>query len=98
MFTSGLFDPVRITEELRTVGSRLANEIQYGKMSLYESDSASASQILFDYFLCNQTLEIFSVRQPSITTTDNIDGVNTFQIFLQKQLKHMVSFELGFCT
>ena len=43
-------------------------------MSLSESDSASASQILFHYSLHNQTLEnVQSAKYLDITITDNMD-------------------------
>ena len=49
--------------------------------------------ILFDYSLHNQTLEMFS-RQKSlgIIISDNMDVVSTFQKFLPKQLRRLVSF------
>ena len=57
------------------MGSRLANEVQCGQMSLYESDSASASQqTLVDYSLHNQTLErVQSAKYLGITISDNMD-------------------------
>ena len=49
-------------------------------------------QILFDYSLHNQTLEnVQSAKYFGITISDNMDWVNTFQIFLPKQLRHSVS-------
>ena len=54
---------------LTQIVNLLANEIQCGQMSLYQSDSASASQILF------QTLEnVLSAKYLGITftCTDNM--------------------------
>ena len=54
------------------MGSRLANEVQCGQMSLYESDSASASQT--DSLLHNQTLESVQLaKYLGITISDNMD-------------------------
>ena len=62
---------------LGQMGSRLANEVQCGQMSLYESDTASAchhKQILFDYSLHNQTSEnVQSAKYLGITISDYID-------------------------
>ena len=57
------------------MGSRLANEIQCGQMSLYESDSHQHhKQILFDYSLHNQTWEnVQSAKYLGITISDNMD-------------------------
>ena len=49
--------------------------------------------ILFDYSLHNQTLEnVQSAKYIGIIISDNMDGVSTFQKFLPKQLRHLVSF------
>ena len=50
-------------------------------------------QILFDYSLHNQTLEnVQSAKYLGITTLTIWIGVNTFQKFLPKQLRQLVSF------
>ena len=57
------------------MGSRLANEIQCGQMSLHERDSASVHKhILFNYSLHHQTLEnVQSAKYLGITISDNMD-------------------------
>ena len=67
------------------------SQVQCGQMSLYESQHHKLFH--FDYSLHNQTLEnVQSAKYLGITISDNMDGVNTFQKFLPKQLRHLVSF------
>ena len=77
IFNSGLFDPARRPHQLRTMGSILANEIQCGQRSLYESRVTRHQhhkQILFEYSLHNQTLEnVQSARYLGITISKNMD-------------------------
>ena len=70
-----LQDCLILQDQLMTVGSRLANEIQCSQMSLNESDSASASQTN-SLRLCTSQSNFGNVQSAkyfSITIADNMD-------------------------
>ena len=86
--------PCKKTSLYSIMGSRFANEIQCGQMSLHERDSASASQ--------THTLWLFP-SQPNLrqNTLDNMDwGQHISEISSQATLGDtwFPSQELGLCT